>query len=339
MSSSPRSTDAGGTGLDASCASWCTPMREIMATDFGASLVRFDPRDLTDKNSRIVRAAKKSIDGTFRSYISAGIADGSIKACDVKLSAFAIAGSLNWIGHWYQRNGKLSAETVATAIFHSPDRGSREGADEKKSARSAQENQTIVWREAMNITHGLRRALQINPNGHAVTCGARRRNWREVGDRVSRLAAGLRGLGVDTGDRVAILSLNSDRYLELYLATGWAGAVIVPLNIRWSPLENEDALRDCRANVLVVDKAFSATAAVLAQSHSRPGAGLRRRRRGARRHAAFRGPDRGKRADARCRLQERGPRRHLLHRRHDRPVEGRHAQPRQPDDQRAERAG
>ena len=38
-----------------------------------------------------------------------------------------------------------------------------------------------------------------------------------------------------------------------YLATAWAGAVIVPLNIRWSPLENEDALRDCRAVVLIDD--------------------------------------------------------------------------------------
>ena len=98
----------------------------------------------------------------------------------------------------------------------------------------------------MNTTHGLRRALQINPNGLATVFGARRRNWREVGERVARLAAGLRSLGANPGDRVAILSLNSDRYLELYLATAWAGAVIVPLNIRWSPLENEDALRDCR---------------------------------------------------------------------------------------------
>ena len=86
---------------------------EVMATDFGASLVRFDPRDLTDKNSRIVRAAKKSIDRTFRNYIAEGIADGSIKPCDPKLSAFAIAGSLNWIGHWFQRGGALSAEAIA----------------------------------------------------------------------------------------------------------------------------------------------------------------------------------------------------------------------------------
>jgi AcrR family transcriptional regulator len=86
---------------------------EAMTTDYGASLVRFDLRDLTDKNRKIVRAAKTSIDLTFRNYITEGIADGSIKPCDAKLSAFAIAGSLNWIGHWYQRGGALSAEAIA----------------------------------------------------------------------------------------------------------------------------------------------------------------------------------------------------------------------------------
>jgi len=120
----------------------------------------------------------------------------------------------------------------------------------------------------MNITHGLRRALQINPNGLATVFGNRRRNWREIAERVPRLAGGLRSLGANPDDRVAILSLNSDRYLELYLATAWAGAVIVPLNIRWSPLENEDAMRDCRANVLFVDKAFASTGAALAKAIS-----------------------------------------------------------------------
>lgn len=102
----------GGTGL-AKLRKLVRAYAEVMATDFGASLVRFDPRDLTDKNSRIVRAAKKSIDRTFRNYIAEGIADGSIKPCDPKLSAFAIAGSLNWIGHWFQRGGALSAEAIA----------------------------------------------------------------------------------------------------------------------------------------------------------------------------------------------------------------------------------
>src|SRR5580698_6818209 len=57
----------------------------------------------------------------------------------------------------------------------------------------------------MNITHGLRRALQINPNGLASVFGNRRRHWHEIGERVPRLAAGLRSLGTNPGDRAGIL--------------------------------------------------------------------------------------------------------------------------------------
>ena len=140
------------------------------------------------------------------------------------------------------------------------------------------------------------------------------------------------------GDRVAVLSLNSDRYLELYLAAGWSGTVIVPLNIRWSPLENEDAMRDCRAGILFVDKAFAAVGAALAKRDPGPQAGLCRRRRDARRHGGLRRADRAQRADAGCDARERRSRRHLLYRRHHRPLQGRDAQPRQSDGQCAERA-
>jgi len=102
----------GGSGLS-KLRSLVHAYAETMADDFGASLVRFDPRDLTAANERKVRAAKRKIDATFRRFISEGIADGSIKPCDPKLAAFAIAGSLNWIGHWYQRDGALSPEAIA----------------------------------------------------------------------------------------------------------------------------------------------------------------------------------------------------------------------------------
>jgi long-chain acyl-CoA synthetase len=118
----------------------------------------------------------------------------------------------------------------------------------------------------MNITQGLRRALQTNAEAIATIDGDRRRNWREVGDRVARLPGALQGLGVKRGDRVAVLMLNSDRYLELYLGIAWAGAVIVPTNIRWSHTEIEDSLRDCRATALVVDKAFVAMGVELAKA-------------------------------------------------------------------------
>jgi long-chain acyl-CoA synthetase len=118
----------------------------------------------------------------------------------------------------------------------------------------------------MNVTQGLRRVLQTNPEGIATIDGERRRSWRETAERVARLAGALQHLGVKRGDRVAVLMLNSDRYLELYLGIAWAGAVIVPTNIRWSHAEIEDSLHDCRASVLVVDRAFSAMGVELANA-------------------------------------------------------------------------
>lgn len=118
----------------------------------------------------------------------------------------------------------------------------------------------------MNITQGLRRVLQTDPQGLATVDGERRKNWREIGDRVARVAGALQALGAKRGDRVAVLMLNSDRYLELYLGIAWCGAAIVPTNIRWSHTEIEDSLRDCRASVLVVDKTFAAMGVELAKA-------------------------------------------------------------------------
>src|ERR1700710_1102710 len=118
----------------------------------------------------------------------------------------------------------------------------------------------------MNVTQGLRRVLQTNPTGIATVDGERRRTWREIGDRVARLAGGLQQRGIKRGDRAAVLMLNSDRYLELYLGIAWAGAVIVPTNIRWSRAEIEDSLHDCRASMLVVDKAFAEMGVELARA-------------------------------------------------------------------------
>jgi long-chain acyl-CoA synthetase len=107
-----------------------------------------------------------------------------------------------------------------------------------------------------SVTGLLRSASRKNGDGAATIYRDRQRTWREVLDRVSRVAGGLRGLGVDSGARVAVLAMNSDRYLELHFAVPWAGGVFEPLNIRWSAQENAFALRVARARVLLVDDQF-----------------------------------------------------------------------------------
>jgi long-chain acyl-CoA synthetase len=106
------------------------------------------------------------------------------------------------------------------------------------------------------ITACLKRNLQQNRAGCATIFGSRRRNWGEIHERVSRFAGGLKSLGLKTGDRVAVLALNSDRYLEYYIAVAWAGCVVVPLNIRWAVAEIVYALNDSSASLLLIDDKF-----------------------------------------------------------------------------------
>ncbi|AQT81552.1 fatty-acid--CoA ligase [Mycolicibacterium litorale] len=108
----------------------------------------------------------------------------------------------------------------------------------------------------MYLTQGLHRSLRATPDATMTSCGERVRTFAEVADRVSRLAGAFRELGVRAGDRVAILSLNSDRYSEYLLATPWAAAVVNPINVRWSSAEIAYGLQDSGTRVLLIDDTF-----------------------------------------------------------------------------------
>ncbi len=108
----------------------------------------------------------------------------------------------------------------------------------------------------MYLTQSLHRSVQQHPDRVAVRWGDKTRTFGEFADRVARFAGALQKLGVQSGDRVAMLSLNSERYLEYQMAVPWAGAVLNPCNIRWSPAEILYSLEDSGSTVLLVDETF-----------------------------------------------------------------------------------
>ncbi|WP_030613042.1 long-chain-fatty-acid--CoA ligase [Streptomyces sclerotialus] len=118
----------------------------------------------------------------------------------------------------------------------------------------------------MYLTQPLHRARQQYPDRTATVHGGRARDFATHVDRVARLAAGLRALGVTSGDRVAMYALNSDRYLEHLMAVPWADAVLAPVNTRWAAPEVALALNDCDARVLIVDDAFAGTVPALREN-------------------------------------------------------------------------
>jgi fatty-acyl-CoA synthase len=102
----------------------------------------------------------------------------------------------------------------------------------------------------------LRYSEQQFPRKTAVVCQHRRFTYVEFGDRVGRLAGTLRGAGLNTGDRVAFLSLNCHRLLEAYFGVLEAGCVLLPLNIRLAASELAYILNDSGAAVLFLEQEF-----------------------------------------------------------------------------------
>jgi len=100
-------------------------------------------------------------------------------------------------------------------------------------------------------THSLGRAARFYPERIALASGERRSTFRELHDRVGRIAASLRGHGFGSGDRLALLLPNEADYLELVYACAWLGVVAVPLNTRLSATEIDRILADATPRGLI----------------------------------------------------------------------------------------
>ena len=116
----------------------------------------------------------------------------------------------------------------------------------------------------MNVPYVLRHANRFHGGCVAIRDGDRSFTYNQFHERVMRGANVLCALGIHCGDRVAVLMWNSPIYLELYYATAQIGAIIVPLNTRWSVEDMVFALRDSGSKLLVVDDHFAGFAEPLA---------------------------------------------------------------------------
>jgi len=100
----------------------------------------------------------------------------------------------------------------------------------------------------------LERARTVAGRRTAVVCGETTMTYDQTWHRCRRLVGALRGLGLERGDRVAVIAANCHRYLEVYQAVPAGGMVLVPLNARHTEAEHRYALTDAGVRVLVTDR-------------------------------------------------------------------------------------
>ena len=100
------------------------------------------------------------------------------------------------------------------------------------SARAAAADQEIVYRDL------------------------KRYRYRELDERLARLANGLAAVGVDSGTTVAVLDWDSHRYLECFFAIPMLGAVLQTVNIRLSSAQVAYTMQHAGAEVALVHRDF-----------------------------------------------------------------------------------
>lgn len=109
----------------------------------------------------------------------------------------------------------------------------------------------------MYLTQMLHRNVQQFQNRIAIVESGQQWTWHEYADRVARFAGALHATGLRRGDRVAMLARNGHAFLEYIFGTLWAGGVLNPVNIRWSPAEMGYSLENCGTRILIVDREFA----------------------------------------------------------------------------------
>ncbi|MGM9944134.1 MAG: AMP-binding protein, partial [Lysinibacillus sp.] len=99
-------------------------------------------------------------------------------------------------------------------------------------------------------------AIQLTPSTTAIIDEQREITYAQFGDEVLRLANGLRGLGIQKGDRVALMLHNSVEYVVNYYACLVVGAIIVQNNPQYTKRELYYQLNNTKAETLIVEQSL-----------------------------------------------------------------------------------
>jgi fatty-acyl-CoA synthase len=186
-----------------------------------------------------------------------------------------------------QRSAKRSAKVLARKILAKTKKADVRRSARRKSAAKTNGQATKKIAPAGGIFAGLqpnaanfaaltplsflKRAAEIHPGRTAVIHGERRTSYRQLYERVKRLASALRRAGVRPGDTVSVMLPNVPAMLEAHYGVPMLGAVLNTINTRLEAMTVAYILQHGEAKVLITDREFAGQVGpALAQLKKKP---------------------------------------------------------------------
>ena len=104
---------------------------------------------------------------------------------------------------------------------------------------------------SMNIAWWVQRWSDLHPEKPAIIFEGKQISYAELHRRANRTACWLQSVGIEKGDRVALLLNNCPEFLEIYFACSRLGAVFVPINFRSAAPEVDYFLKNARPRLFI----------------------------------------------------------------------------------------
>jgi len=101
-----------------------------------------------------------------------------------------------------------------------------------------------------------RKGKKLHGDNEALVFENTRITYRQLEDRVNRLANAILKLGYKKGDTLTILTENTHKFIEVYFVAGKLGMVVTPLNFRLAESELIHIVSDCEAKLFFVGDGY-----------------------------------------------------------------------------------
>jgi fatty-acyl-CoA synthase len=124
--------------------------------------------------------------------------------------------------------------------------------------------------KSMNISWWVLRWSELHPRKPALLYEGEEIQYEALNQRADRTACWLQSVGIEKGDRVAVMMENSPEFIEIYIACARLGAIFVPVNFRLVGSEVMHILSDSRPRLFIFGKNYLRLVITLGLNSKRP---------------------------------------------------------------------